>query len=68
MTYKGVFCYIEVKTKAKRRGKQLAGSISGHYEVIDEDDKFILLREDELEIPIAKKDIVKFELKEKPNN
>lgn len=75
MTYKGTFAYIEFITRSvsriKRDGKIIKqhneNTISGHYEVIDEDSKMILLRENELEIPVAKKDIIKFELKNKPD-
>lgn len=50
MTYKGTFAYIEFITRSvsriKRDGKIIKqhneNTISGHYEVIDEDSKMIL--------------------------
>lgn len=74
MTYKGSFAYIEFITRSvsriKKDGKVIKqhnqNTISGHYEVVDEDNKMILLKENELEIPVAKKDIIKFELKDMP--
>jgi len=74
MTYKGTFAYIEFITRSvsriKKDGKVIKqhnqNTISGHYEVIDEDSKMIMLKEDDLEIPVAKKDIIRFELKVKP--
>lgn len=63
MTYKDTFAYIEATTRIKRKGKYITNEIKGHYRIIDEDDKFILLKEEELEIPVLKKDITKYEVK-----
>lgn len=52
---------IEAKVKSKNHASVAKYPQSGHYLISKVEKNFISLKEEEIEIPVAKKNIIKFE-------
>lgn len=55
---------IEFKVKARSKyvkGQFIETIISGHYQIIAEEKNYLLLKDEDIEIPVAKRNIIKFE-------
>ena len=66
----GMFGYFEFTVIAKKprykNFKEIPNPISGYFKVIDQDKYYILLQEQEIEIPVAKSRITAFIPAEEP--
>jgi hypothetical protein len=62
----GDFGYWEFEIRYKNKyGEQLRG-YNGHFEVIEQDSRNLLLADPDIQVLVTKKRIKKFEIKDKP--
>lgn len=62
----GTFGYFEFVIRAKVKGTIFEYPQTGHYFIVDQDRAYLMLKDEEIEIPVAKKNIRVFVAKKVP--
>ena len=56
----GAFGYFEFVLQAKVKGTMCKYPQTGHFFIVDQDRSYLMLKDEDIEIPVAKKNIRKF--------